>query len=264
MKRAVRNRLADLLRGAFDDPAKREELLWLGLYCERSKAAGHGNQAIGDLMAAWARRYPDIAMIPGTLRDLLGSLRGLVKIVRSDGSAGRRRAVSATPRAADLYIRLHPDMCVDLPEACERVRTYLRVLEQVDAHKGAFEEMEPLHRAVALAALCFNAGLFFETHELLEHRWLHLEDGPLRRYVQGLIQISVGFHHAMRGSYQGAVNQLGKGLAKMTDAPGDSLGLDRFRFVGEVETVRQAMVARGRQGMRQATMQEIPRMHRCV
>lgn len=260
MKRAARNRLADLLLATFDNPAKRDELLWLGVYCERSRAEGHANQSVADLIAAWALRYPDIPVIPGTLRDLLGSLRGLFKLIRSDGRPGRRMAVSANPGAGDLRIRLHPEMCADLTEACERIRIYLNVLEEVEGHKDALEELEPLHRAVVHAALCFNTGLFFEAHEVLERQWLHLEDGPLRRFVQGLIQISVGFHHAMRGSYQGAVNQLGKGLAKMADAPSDSLGLDRARLVREVERARQELVVRGRQQMRPTALQEIPRM----
>ncbi|MBI3085090.1 MAG: hypothetical protein HYY88_05090 [candidate division NC10 bacterium] len=34
MKRAVRNRLADLLLQAFDDPDKRAAIAWLALFCE--------------------------------------------------------------------------------------------------------------------------------------------------------------------------------------------------------------------------------------
>lgn len=261
MKRWIRNRLADLLLSAFESRSKRAEILWLSLYCERSAAADPANQSVGNLMAAWEHRYPDAAMVPGTLRDLLGSLRGLFTLVRSDGRPGRRKAVSATPRAADLRIRLHPDACGDVSEACERVRIYLSVLDQFDEQRVRLDEPARLHRAVALATLCFNAGLFFEAHELLEHHWLHLEHGPTRRFVQGLIQISVGFHHATRGSYHGAVNQLGKGLGKLGDAPEGALGLDRDRFAREVEAARQEIVTRGRQNVWKAALQELPRMH---
>ncbi len=261
MKRSVRNRLADLLLGAFDSRAKRAEMLWLRLYCERSAALGGANQSVGDLMAAWERCYPDTAMIPGTLRELLASLRGLFALSRSDGRPGRRTAISAASRAAELRIRLHPDLCACLAEACDRIRIYLRVLDQFDGQRGRLDVMEPLHRAAAQAALCFNAGLFFETHEVLEHHWLHLDDGPTRRFVQGLIQISVGFHHAMRGSHQGAVNQLGKGLAKLGNAPEGALGLDRDRFAREVEVARNEILARWRQRMPGVAPRTIPLMH---
>ena len=261
MKRWIRNRLADLLLSAFDNRAKHTEMLWLGLYCERHAAVDPADQSVGDLMAAWERRYPDTAMIPGTLRDLLGSLRGLFTLSRSDGRPGRRTAVSATAGAADLWIRLHPDLCACLCEACDRIRIYRRVLDQFDGRRGTLEAMEPLHRAVAEAALCFNAGLFFETHEVLEHHWLHLDDGTTRRFVQGLIQISVGFHHAMRGSHQGAVNQLGKGLAKLGNAPEGALGLDCDRFAREVEVVRNEILACWRQRMPGVAPRAFPLMH---
>lgn len=261
MKRWIRNRLADLLLSAFDNRAKHTEMLWLGLYCERNAAVGPAEQSVGDLMAAWERRYPDTAVIPGTLEDLLGSLRGLFTLSRSDGRPGRRSAVSATARAADLWIRLHPDLCGCLCEACDRIRIYLRVLDQCDGRRDRLDQMESLQRAVALAALCFNAGLFFETHEVLEHQWLHLEDGPARLFVQGLIQISVGFHHATRGSHQGAVNQLGKGLAKLGNAPEGALGLECDRFAREVEVARNEMLARWRQRMPGVAPRTVPLMH---
>jgi hypothetical protein len=253
--------LADLLLRAFDSEATRAEMLWLALYCERSTAMDGANQSVGDLMAAWERRYPDAATSPGTLRDLLGSLRGLFTLARSDGRPGRRSAVSAPSSAPELWIRLHPDLCACLCEACDRIRIYRRVLDQFDGRRGTLEAMEPLHRAVAEAALCFNAGLFFETHEVLEHHWLHLEDGPARRFVQGLIQISVGFHHAMRGSHQGAVNQLGKGLAKLGNAPEGALGLDCDRFAREVEMARNEILAGWRQRMPGAAPRTLPLMH---
>lgn len=261
MKRWIRNRLADLLLNAFDSRAKRAEMLWLGLYCERSAAVDPADQSVGDLTAAWERRYPDTAVNPGILADLLGSLRGLFTLSRRDGRPGRRTAVSATARAADLWIRLHPDLCACLCEACDRIRIYLRVLDQFDGRRDRLDQMEPLQRAVALAALCFNAGLFFETHEVLEHQWLHLDDGPARLFVQGLIQISVGFHHATRGSHQGAVNQLGKGLAKLGNAPEGALGLDCDRFAREVEAARNEMLARWRQRMPGVAPRRFPLMH---
>ena len=261
MKRWIRNRLADLLLSAFDNRAKHTEMLWLGLFCERNAVMDGANQSVGDLMAAWERRYPDAAMIPGTLWDLLGSVRGLFKLSRSDGRPGRRSAVSATSRAAELWILLHPDLCACLCEACDRIRIFLRVLDQFDGRRGALEAMEPLHRTVAEAALCFNSGLFFEAHEVLEHHWLHLDDGPTRRFVQGLIQISVGFHHAMRGSHQGAVNQLGKGLAKLGNAPEGALGLDCDRFAREVEVARNEILAGWRQCMPGVAPRTFPLMH---
>jgi uncharacterized protein len=143
----------------------------------------------------------------------------------------------------------------------ERVRIYADVVRESAARASAVERLEPLRRGVAEAAICFNAGLFFEAHEHLEDRWRRLPPTSTKRFVQGIIQISVGFHHAMRGSYQGAVNQLTKGLAKLAEGPEGALGLERDRFVREVEAARQEIVARGRQRMRRVSLEALPRMH---
>ena len=41
------------------------------------------------------------------------------------------------------------------------------------------------------AAALFDAGLYFEVHEVLEPHWM-AADGPEREALQGLIQIAVG------------------------------------------------------------------------
>jgi hypothetical protein len=123
------------------------------------------------------------------------------------------------------------------------------------------DHLPALRRAVAEAALCFNAGLFFEAHEHLEHHWVVLPPSPIKRFLQGVVQVSVGFHHAMRGSYEGAVNQLGKGLEKLAAPPTDTLGVDVPRLQREVREIRTQIMARGRAEMRKADPNELPRIH---
>jgi predicted metal-dependent hydrolase len=159
-----------------------------------------------------------------------------------------------------LEVEGHPQLCRCLGAACDRVRSYVKVLQQATAQQRRLEQIQPLHRTVAEAGMCFDAGLFFEAHEHLEHQWVRLPPGSVKRRLQGIIQISVGFHHAMRNSYDGAVNQLEKGLAKLADAPGEILGLDCARLRQEVAEVRRQIVTRGRGGMRSASLDELPRM----
>ncbi|MBI2206315.1 MAG: DUF309 domain-containing protein [Candidatus Rokubacteria bacterium] len=48
--------------------------------------------------------------------------------------------------------------------------------------------------ALRAAALLFDAGLGFETHEVLESHWSRAE-GAARESLQGLIQVAVGYQH---------------------------------------------------------------------
>lgn len=261
MNRAVRNRLANLLLGAFGDPAKRDAILRLALYWELCAGQRQPRIRVPDLEAAWARRYPELAGHPWSTAAAMAELKGLLEARGVSGGPVHGVQASVSQDSVTTWYEPHADLLPFLAAAGARVPVYAQVVRQAAAQVSAFERLEPLHRGVAEAAICFNAGLFFEAHEHLEDHWHQLPPTPTKRFVQGIIQISVGFHHAMRGSYEGAVNQLRKGLAKLAEAPGDALGLDRDRFLREVEAARQEIVARGRQRTRQAALPELPRMH---
>jgi len=72
----------------------------------------------------------------------------------------------------------------------------------------------PLQNALSRAGGLFNAGLYFEVHELLEPHWMRAE-GSERRALQGLIQVAVAFHHLDAGNREGATSLLEEGLAKL-------------------------------------------------
>ena len=55
----------------------------------------------------------------------------------------------------------------------------------LDAHYLAFFE-------------CFNQGLFFEAHEVLEHLWLAGRGGANHAFYKGLIQLAGAFVHLQR------------------------------------------------------------------
>jgi predicted metal-dependent hydrolase len=261
MNRAVRHRLADLLLGAFGDPAKRDAILRLALYLDLCAGQRLPRISVCDLGAAWTRRYPELAAHSWSSAEATAELKGILEVRGFARAAEHGVQASKSQDSVTPWYEPHADLLPFLAAAGERVRIYAQVVRQAAAQTSTFEQLELLHRGVAEAAICFTAGLFFEAHEHLEHRWHQLPPTPTKRFVQGIIQISVGFHHAMRGSYQGAVNQLGKGLEKLAEAPGDALGLDRDRFLRDVEAARQDMIARGRQRMRQVALPELPRMH---
>jgi hypothetical protein len=258
MNRAIRNRLANLLLGAFENAARREAILRLALFCELCRDRGELRIAAAAFESAWAAQNPEVAA-HGHALGAAAELSGLIEVRGGSAMPGDSRAVGSQSAGTSWY-EPHPDMLPFLAAVGERVRIYADVVLQVEEEWNAFARLDPLRRGVAEAATCFNAGLFFEAHEHLEGYWRELAPTPTKRFVQGLIQISVGFHHAMRGSYQGAVNQLGKGLSKMGDAPEGALGVDRDRFAREVEATRKEIVSRGRQRMRNAGVQELPRM----
>src|SRR4051812_9227032 len=80
----------------------------------------------------------------------------------------------------------------------------------------------------------FNAGEFFEAHEVLEDVWRPAV-GDERRFLQGLIQIAVALHHHSTGNWVGARSLLKRGASKLEDLPPDYCGIR----VGELRLATQ-------------------------
>ena len=80
----------------------------------------------------------------------------------------------------------------------------------------------------------FNERRFFEAHDVLEDVWQGLR-GPARSFVQGLIQVAVGFHHLERGNPPGAASVFARALARLRPYAPRAWGFDVARHVGEIE-----------------------------
>jgi Domain of unknown function (DUF309) len=64
----------------------------------------------------------------------------------------------------------------------------------------------------------FNETAFFECHEILEDLWRPMPSTwPLKRFLQGWIQVAVGFHHWQQNNATGAHNLLDSGLFKLKE-----------------------------------------------
>ena len=60
----------------------------------------------------------------------------------------------------------------------------------------------------------YNAARFFEAHEAWESVWLHAPQ-PEKTFLQGLIQVTVAFHHLQRENTLGATRLLTAALRKL-------------------------------------------------
>ncbi len=78
----------------------------------------------------------------------------------------------------------------------------------------------------------FNERAFYECHETIEQEW-HAERGEIRQLYQGVLQIGVGFHHALNGNHRGALLLLRDGIEKTARFVPACGGLDTGRLVTE-------------------------------
>ena len=98
--------------------------------------------------------------------------------------------------------------------------------------------MDPkaFHRGLQL----FNAAEFFEAHEVWEDVWRaapHQE----KKFLQGLIQLAVGFHHHSTGNRAGAQSLLARGARNLSHYPQNFAGIDLLKLLQEVTGYREAL-----------------------
>jgi uncharacterized protein len=100
----------------------------------------------------------------------------------------------------------------------------------------------------------FNAGEFFEAHEVWEEIWLE-ETEPEKTFLQGIIQIAAAFHHYCRENTDGTETLLAAGIVKLSRFPAEHRGL----AIGELCSVAKQWarnIGRGENPKRS----EIPRL----
>jgi predicted metal-dependent hydrolase len=110
---------------------------------------------------------------------------------------------------------------------------------------------EATRASLAAGVVLFDAGRFFEAHEVWEDVW-RVETGARRLALQGLIQIAAGFHKGLvQGRPSGMVRLLEAGLRRL-EASGGIGGLELDAFRAEVERWRDAVRAWAEGGERPA------------
>jgi hypothetical protein len=78
---------------------------------------------------------------------------------------------------------------------------------------------------LAAGLSCYRNGRFFDAHEHWESVWMRLKD-PERSFLQGLIQMTVAFHHLNSANSAGARSLLQRALIRFDRCPTCFGGVD--------------------------------------
>ena len=109
---------------------------------------------------------------------------------------------------------------------------------------------------LADAQAVVEAGLYFETHEVLEPFWTRAL-GAEREALQGLIQVAVGFQHLANGNLDGARALLRDGATKLA---GHRLGRRATSvFAAEVARCLGEIIALGADAQARFDWSRVPR-----
>jgi len=84
---------------------------------------------------------------------------------------------------------------------------------------------------------------WFDAHEALEDEWRDAPE-PERDFLQGLVHVTVAWHHASRGNAPGASRQLEKATRRLGPYAPAHRGVDVSSVLGQVEAA-SARVSEG-------------------
>ena len=79
-----------------------------------------------------------------------------------------------------------------------------------------------------------RAERWFDAHEALEDEWREAP-APERDFLQGLVHVTVAWHHASRGNANGASRQLMKASRRLGPYAPAHRGVDVDRVLGQVD-----------------------------
>lgn len=182
---------------------------------------------------AWLLAYARLAPDGGA-----ASEEALRQAAARLGTAGpralRRLEALGILQRDDGQVRLAPEY---LPHRAYFTRQVLRLgsaLRDLDRRKGGDRTTLPLRRGIAL----FNAGLFFECHELLEDVW-RATAGPDRDFYHGIIQVAAAFYHFEKGNQHGARTLLAKAMSKLDQYWPRHLGVEVHRLLADLQRWRR-------------------------
>ena len=88
-----------------------------------------------------------------------------------------------------------------------------------------------------------RAGRYFDAHEVLEDDWRSAPSEE-RDFLQGLVHVTVAWHHASRGNAPGASRQLEKAARRLGPYAPAHRAVDVRSVLGQVEAA-SARVAEG-------------------
>ena len=147
-------------------------------------------------------------MIPTLPLRLRNRLAETILTALHDAAARRELAVLAAEAGARNWLQ------GDELRWTDPLVTRARVACAALADRPLLGAAADLRQTLDAAAALFDAGLYFEVHEVLEPHWM-TADGPEREALQGLIQIAVAWQHLANGNVAGARSLLADGAARL-------------------------------------------------
>ena len=105
----------------------------------------------------------------------------------------------------------------------------------------------------------FNRGDWFDCHETLEDLWVG-EEGEIRHFYQGVLQVAVALHHWRGGNHAGAVRLLESGADYLRKVRPVCQRVDVASLIAAADLMREELSTLGPARMAELDTTLIPRL----
>jgi hypothetical protein len=105
----------------------------------------------------------------------------------------------------------------------------------------------------------FNRQEWFACHETLEELWVG-EQGEIRNFYQGVIQVAAALHHWGNGNFGGAISLLKGGTELLSRVAGSCQQVDVAGLIADSRHTLAALEGLGRMRMGELQEEAFPRM----
>ena len=105
----------------------------------------------------------------------------------------------------------------------------------------------------------FNNRDWFECHETVEDLWVG-EEGEIRDFYQGIIQVAVALHHWRNGNFGGALNLLKGGVGYLSRVSEACQWVDVTALIADADRMRAALEELGKERMAELEPGLLPRI----
>ncbi|MCY3637730.1 MAG: DUF309 domain-containing protein [Chloroflexi bacterium] len=119
---------------------------------------------------------------------------------------------------------------------------WLAALENGVYHPASIQPQGAAPPQLFDAVRLFNAGLYWECHEVLEEVWLDTPY-PQRFFWSALIKLAVGMHHAARRNTHGARVKIGDAVRLLPLFQPNFAGVDTAAALSDALRLQQALRA---------------------
>lgn len=94
----------------------------------------------------------------------------------------------------------------------------------------------------------FNAGEYYEQHDLLEALWMETES-PVRQLYQAILQIGIAYYQIEQENRRGAIKMLSRALRWIDYLPESCQGVDVTQLRANAEALRTVLLQMGEDGL---------------